>query len=147
MALPTAILRATCLPHPAGVLRGINPDCPAASAPIPTTAALARTRSILCHVHGLLSGHLQAAQRAVLDAGNRVAVLHAFALAGAGYAPGSMAGQAELSSARNDLTSSGIDCLGSLLTLLRHLLYATSLGNSPCPPSRLECHPVLYLRD
>ena len=145
MAFHTAILLAACLPHPTSVLSGIDPHCPVVSAPVPTSAALARTGFVFCHVHGLLQSHFQATQRAVLDLGYRVAVLFAFALAGAGHALGGVAGQAELSSAYNDLVASGVDCLGSLLSLLRRLLSTTSIGDSTGSSFCTECFTVLYL--
>src|SRR5437016_12134198 len=127
MAFHMAILFTTCLPHPTSILPGIDPHCPIVSTPVPTTAALARTGLVLCHVHGFLPSHLQAIERTILDVGHRVAVLFAFAMVGIGHAPDGMEGQATLSPNCNDLVAAAVDCLGSLLTLLRCLLSATSL--------------------
>src|SRR5690242_4765568 len=118
MAFHMAILLTTCLPYPTSILPGIDPHCPGISTSVSSTAALARAGLVLCHVHGFLSSHLQATERAVLDVGYRVAVLFAFAMVGIGHAPGSMADQATLSPERNHLVATAVDCLEPLLTLL-----------------------------
>src|SRR5437588_8873956 len=146
MAFRAAILPAARLPHHPGVLPVADPHRPAFSTTVFTTATPERTGIIFHLLHRLFLCHLQTTQRAVLDPGNRVAILYALAIAGAGYAPGCLAGQTAVSFAYDCRLSPGSDCLGPLLTLLWHLLCESAFfRNLPGPPLHPQWHPALYL--
>src|SRR5437762_1160832 len=66
-----------------------------------TTATLERTGIIFHLPHGLFLCHLQTTQPAVLDTGNRVAILYAPAVVSTGDTPGCMACQTGVSAAHD----------------------------------------------
>src|SRR5579872_4944103 len=122
MAFHSPLLPAARLPYSAGLLPFVDTHCPTFPETILTTATLARTRTVFCLLHGRFPDHVQTSQRAILDTDNRVAILYAPAAAGAGYTIDRLAGEARPSFMGHHRLSPGINCLGHLLTLLRHLL-------------------------
>lgn len=142
VAFYRTFLPAAHLPYSARVLPDPDPRRFAVPAGVFAAAALGRTGAVLHVPYGLFQSHLQTTQRALLDAGNRVAILHVSTAPSPGNAPDRLAGQTGLSPAHDRRLYSGPHRLGHFHPLCWQLLYTASCGNSADTSLRTQRHPA-----
>src|SRR5437660_2976230 len=140
VAFSTTFLPAARLPYSARVLSDADPRRCAVTADVFAAATLGRTGAVFHIPHGLFQSHLQTTQRALLDAGNRMAILHGSPVISPGDAPDRLAGQTGLSPACDRRLYSGPHCLGHFHPLCWQLLYPASCGNSAGVSLRPQWH-------